>query len=290
MGLYDRDYYREPQNRYSGRTTRRSFFAGKSVVFFLIILNVVLYLANGLFFPETNLLTGVLSMHDWTLLRPAFWFETLTYGFVHSQSDLMHIICNMIVLFFFGPPVERKYGGAEFLIFYLLAILCGGLVWGVLHVGMTNGGMLGASGAVSAVLVLFALNYPHMQVLLFGIIPMPAWICAIGYVVYDAFGAMQGGSMVAHEVHLAGAALAVVYYFSHIRFTTLFGRVKKAFAAEKKPKLNVWRVDDAPSDSLAEEVDTILKKISRSGEASLTERERETLRRASREYQKRNRE
>lgn len=287
MGIYDRDYYRQPQNRY-GRTARWSFFSGKSVVFFLILINVILFLANGLLFPETNLLTGFLCMHHWTLAKPAFWFETLTYGFVQSPNDLMHILCNMIVLFFFGPPVERKYGGAEFLIFYLVAVIVGGLVWGILHFGPSDGAMLGASGAVSAVVILFSLNYPNVQVLLFGIIPMPAWVCGIGYVVYDAFGAMNGTGPIAHEVHLAGAAVALIYFFTRIRFTSLFYGIKRRFAADKKPKLKIWRVDESPQkDRLGEEVDQILRKISRDGESSLTNAERETLRRASREYQNR---
>lgn len=288
MGLYDRDYYRQPQNRY-GRSARRSFFSGKSVVFFLIAINVVLFVANGIFCSQTNLLTGILSMHAWTLLKPAFWFETLTYGFVQSPNDLMHILCNMLVLFFFGPPVERKYGGAEFLIFYLVAVLVGGLVWGFLHMGASNEMMLGASGAVSAVVILFSLNYPNVQVLLFGILPMPAWVCGIGYVVYDAFGAMSGAGNIAHEVHLAGAAVALIYFFTRIRFTSLFYGIKRRMTAEKKPKLKIWRVDETSphEDRLGEEVDKILEKISRFGEASLTDSERQTLRRASREYQNR---
>ena len=288
MGLYDRDYYRESPNRYS-RTRRRGPLAGKSIVFILIAINAALFLANGLFCPQSNALTNLLMMHGVTMYHPLYWFQLLTYGFVQSPNDLMHILCNMLVLFFFGPPVERKYGGAEFLIFYLVAVLVGGLVWGFLHMGASNEMMLGASGAVSAVVILFSLNYPNVQVLLFGILPMPAWVCGIGYVVYDAFGAMSGAGNIAHEVHLAGAAVALIYFFTRIRFTSLFYGIKRRMTAEKKPKLKIWRVDETSphEDRLGEEVDKILEKISRFGEASLTDSERQTLRRASREYQNR---
>ena len=291
MGLYDRDYYRESnQNAGWNTTRRRGWFAGRSVVTILIVINVALYLANGLFCPETNFLTNLLSMHGETLRYPRYWFELLTYGFVQSPEDPRHILFNMIALFFFGPPIERRYGSREFLLFYLLAIVVGGLVWGIANLGAAQAGMLGASGAISAVVILFAFCYPHAQVLVFFIIPMPVWVFGIFYVVMDAIGALGGGigGNVAHSVHLAGAGLAVVYWFSRIRLENAFSSVSRW----KKPRLKIHHVDDTPpqkDDPLEKEVDQILRKISRSGEASLTDAERETLRRASREYQNRKR-
>ena len=299
MGLYDRDYYRESPNRYS-RTRRRGPLAGKSIVFILIAINAALFLANGLFCPQSNALTNLLMMHGVTMYHPLYWFQLLTYGFVQSPNDLMHILCNMLVLFFFGPPIERRYGSGEFLAFYLLAVLCGGLVWGFAHLGDQRAGMLGASGAVSAVVILFSINYPNVTVLLFGVIPMPAWICGIGYVVYDALGTMNGNGPIAHEVHLAGAFFALAYYFLNRRLTTIFSSVfSLPRQKNRKSKLRVvdYRFDNGTdrneqqsNDRLGAEVDRILKKISLSGEASLSDTERATLRRASQEYQKRNRE
>lgn len=296
MGLYDRDYYRFNGGQWNGSPRRRRrLFGGMSGVAVLIIVNVVLFLANVFFTPENNFLTYLLAMHEWTIKNPVYWFEFLTYGFVHDPHNLWHIFGNMFVLFFFGPPIERKYGQLEFLLFYILAVLAGGVIWGLIHGfgPITNTPMLGASGAITAVVILFAVNYPNAQVFLFGILPLPAWVCGVFYVLFDAFGAANGTGNIAHEVHLAGAGFAAVYFFSRIRFTRILdsitGGVKKMASPKKDPKLRVWEEDVKPvkPDRLAEEVDRILRKINESGESSLTDHERATLRRASREYQKR---
>lgn len=289
MGLYDRDYYRESNGgSWSGAVRRRRF----SVVAILIMINVALYLANGLFCPESNALTDRLLMTGTTLAHPLEWYRVLTYGFVQSPEDPRHILFNMIALFFFGPPIERRYGSREFLLFYLLAIVVGGLVWGIANFGLTRTAMLGASGAISAVVILFAFCYPRAQVLVFFVIPMPVWVFGILYVVMDAVGALGGGmgGNVAHSVHLAGAGFAVAYWFSRVRLERIFSIFS---GLHKKPKLRIHPeyhfnepVRSTVAPKLEKEVDAILQKISRSGVESLTDAERQTLKKASEEYQK----
>lgn len=310
MGIYDRDYFRGDDG--DGRRPRRKrngfgglIPAGWSASAILIAANVLLFLVNsasgGALFAKMALI-GVVAD------QPAQWYRCLTYGFAHDPNGLTHLLFNMLALFFFGPPIERRLGKREFTFFYFAAVLVGGVVWSVGNVG-ANAICLGASGAISAVVLLFAFYYPHAQILIFGIIPTPAWLAGALFVVYDALGARSGVGNIAHDVHLAGAAFALVYYLANVNFSELAvgkGRGRKSLKrwlekrerarkdAASGPSTIPFKRDDAKKaadeiafEKLEAEVDRLLLKISESGEESLTEVERETLRRASREYQKR---
>jgi len=310
MGIYDRDYFRDDDG--DGRRPRRKrngsgglIPPGWSASAILIAANVLLFFANsatgGALFAKMALL-GVVAD------QPAQWYRCLTYGFAHDPNGLTHLLFNMLALFFFGPPIERRLGRGEFTFFYFAALLVGGVVWSVGNVG-ANAVCLGASGAISAVVLLFAFYYPHAQILIFGIIPTPAWLAGALFVVYDALGARSGVGNIAHDVHLAGAAFALVYYLAGVNFSELAvgkGRNRKSLKrwlekrerarkdAASGPSTIPFKRDDAKKaaeeiafEKLEAEVDRLLLKISESGEESLTEAERETLRRASREYQKR---
>lgn len=290
MSIYDRDYYRDDR-----RKTRRSTnpLAGFSAVGLIVLLNVAFFLVNGLFFSN-NWLTEHMVMTSETLSHPAQWYRLLAYGFAHDPSSLNHILGNMITLFFLGRLVEMRYGKREFLLIYFLSVVLCGLVWGALRLGGgSNAAMLGASGAISTIVILFAMNFPRVQVLLFFFIPMPAWILGVLYIVLDAMGVLGGTSMVAHDVHLTGAAFAAVYFLSHMNFSRTLGRMGSRFGIsrfKKKPSVRVVRPGSESSlpASMQEDVDRILRKITAQGERSLTDQERATLRRASEEYQRRN--
>src|SRR5262249_2124387 len=102
MGIYDREYI---------RNERPSWFTGLSVVGNLILLNVVVFVAEWLLgwqSLEVLALTGDLLHEPWK-----FW-ELLTYGFLHNPNDLMHIVFNMLGLWFFGRDLEDFYGPKEF--------------------------------------------------------------------------------------------------------------------------------------------------------------------------------
>lgn len=292
MGIYDRDYYREDykpprkQKRNGGLFGFLNFWSATTI---LIVANVALFFANGLFTPNDDSITLHTLMYGNVLSQPWEWYRLITYGFTHDPRNFQHILFNMITLFFFAPPVEQRYGKKEFFLLYFVSVITCGLVWGTMHWG-SEGSMLGASGAISTVVILFALNYPHAQVLLFGIIPMPAWLLGVMYIVLDTMGTFNGGSNIAHDVHLTGAALALIYFFGRWRFSSLF----RFPGRSSKSNLHVWnerqsgtRDDSKVSDQLEKEVDRLLRKIAATGEESLTEKERQTLREASRRYQDR---
>ena len=141
-----------------------------------------------------------------------FWWTPFTYMFVHG--NFWHLFSNMLGLFFFGTAVERRLGSWEFLFIYLLS----GILDGIFSMAMysafgVNVLLIGASGAVYAILFLFAVLYPRDRIFIWGIIPVPAPLLVAIYVVMEVVGQLFGRGGVAHLTHLIGFALALVYCF-----------------------------------------------------------------------------
>ena len=284
MGLYDRDYYREPESGFSLRTP-------KTIVVTLILINAAVYLANALLTGDTNAINNALAVSTETLTCPWLWWQFLTYGFVHDPKSVMHIFFNMLQLWFLGRIVEQHYGRGEFLRLYLVMLVAGSVVWAVSNVIFPPPRLpvhlIGASGAVSGVVILFVLNYPKQTLMLFPIpIPIKAWVIGVLLVVGNVWGAFGSESNTAFSVHLVGIAFAFVYFrgrWNLSRFS--LGRFSLS-SIKPRPRL---RIHDPTDDevALSKEVDRILEKIHHQGEASLTRKERRTLENASRQYKER---
>jgi membrane associated rhomboid family serine protease len=278
MGLYDRDYSREPQSGYQ-------LSAPQSASMQLLVATVGMYIVQVLFTEVTDYLQ---LASDW-YRRPWEAYRLLTYGFAHDPDDVMHIAGNMLMLGFFGRYVEDRYGRVPFLTFYLVAILVGGLGWSLTQsLSGREAVMVGASAATTAVFLLFALNYPRQEVRLMFVIPMPAWVLALLIVGSDMVGTMsrQDSGGVAFMAHLFGAAFALAFY----RFRWLPGQGVISWMGKRslrpKPRLRVHEPDDEDEqDDLAGQVDKILEKIQQQGQDSLTRSERRLLEKASRQYQ-----
>jgi membrane associated rhomboid family serine protease len=281
VGIYDRDYYRQEQR--SGP----SAYLPRTVVGALIAVNVAVWLIDQ--FTRTAdggyWLSDHLAAHVGTLTQPWLWWQFLTAGFTHAPGGIGHILGNMLVLFFLGRDVEHRYGSREFLRVYLLMLIFANVTG-----GSEFAGIYGASGAIAGVVVLFAFNFPDRTILLFFVLPVPAWLLGVGMVAYDMYGSIAGrGSHVAYVAHMSGAAFAALYYLRGWQLTGLTGDLPNRFKSlfRRKPRLRVHSPDDEPPPSdLGMEVDKILAKIYREGEASLTPNERKTLEKASREYQR----
>jgi membrane associated rhomboid family serine protease len=132
---------------------------------------------------------------------PAEWWTVLTYMFVHAW--LAHIAFNMLTLWMFGPRLEHVWGSRSFLQFYLWCGL-GGAVAHLIFAQHTA--VIGASGAISGVLVAYALRWPDEEVYLFGVIPMKSrWLIAamIGMNVIFALSPSSGIDWTAHAGGMA---------------------------------------------------------------------------------------
>ena len=124
----------------------------------------------------------------------------VTYMFVHA--GLWHLLMNLLFLFFFGPPLEERWGSDMFIRFYLVCGL-GGVLLSFAFSGAT---IVGASAACYGLMLAFALAWPEQPVYIWGMFPvrvkwLVAFLVALSFV--SAIGPARDG--VAHLAHLGGA-------------------------------------------------------------------------------------
>jgi membrane associated rhomboid family serine protease len=325
MGIYDREYYRR-----EGPSFLDSFHLRGQVCNWLIISNIVVYviqLFTRVPWPEggdrtlfwlAGPFTDALKLNVDAVLHGQVW-RLLTYAFLHDPGVgfapgqfYWHIVFNMLFLYWFGRDLEEMYGPREFLAFYLVSALVGGVAFLVTGALTGSQSCIGASGAVTAVMVLCALHFPHRTILLFFVLPIPLWVFVGFQVVQDSFlfvnqAAAQGQDVlktrVAVAVHLGGAAFAYLYYRFQWRLSQIWSVVGTWKAQRGRPRLRVYREEESrptaavpaaapPSaadvdEQLEAKLDAVLEKVARSGQASLTESERQILLRASEIYKKR---
>ena len=313
MGLRDRDY--SQYDSFNDRNRRRRTNS-RSVVISLICVNFVLWLTNGFLFSAGNDLTEWLLLREDCVKYLSSSYRFLTYGFVHSPYEWSHIVFNMLGLLMFGyglmlgigpdgfgfvrsDNVENRLGKLEFTVFYLLTIIVGGIVFALINLNEPKAAVLGASGGVCGVIILYAWMFPEKTLLLYGILPLPMWGLGILIVFMDAWGATGGmGGGIAYSVHLAGAAFGTLYYFLFLKQgLKLTDWLKSSPSAlrKRKQQSNIHLSEDSISDSSLLEnefnhrLDNILKRYGEVGESGLTSEEREFLQRASRKFAEKHR-
>jgi len=290
MGIYDREYYQRQRPGID-------LGGDRMMVTNLILINIGIYVVELLVRGEPNepnAVTANLALRSDLASHPWNFYQLLSYGFLHDPRDLRHILFNMLGLWFFGRDVELKYGRKEFLSLYLSLVVLSGLVWVVVeHVtrwaaegSITH--LVGASGAVTGMLLLFAMNFPHRTVLLFFVLPMPAWVFAGILILMDLQGAVTRAGNVAYVCHLAGAALALVYFRTGWTLHRLVPRGVSLKSVGRRAKLRIHNPPDDDSN-LEPQVDEILRKIQQYGQDSLSNKERRLLQKASRRYRERER-
>jgi membrane associated rhomboid family serine protease len=300
MGIYDREYYRRDGPSFLG-----TFAQQGRVCFWLIVINVVCFVLQIATMTREPIpkdpFTDALLLNVEKVMHGEVW-RLLTYAFLHDPHSIMHILFNMLFLFWFGRQVEDHLGSREFLTFYLVSAVLGGLVFTAAQLaGLHRSGLaLGASGAVMAVGVLAALYNPRQTILLFFLIPIPIWFFVVFMVAQDAFGLLgKTENGVAVSAHLGGAAFGFLYYRFHWRLADWLPSLSSLRTRSTRPRLRLYQEEDgepspagvtarrpAPSASTADEqleaqMDAILEKIPRVGMEGLTEHERELLLRAS---------
>ncbi len=191
----------------------------RSVSFILIGINVavffVLYLIPGLL--------EYFAIYTAGLLGRGFFWTPITYMFTHS--GFFHLFFNMIILVFAGPAVEDRMGGREFLIYYLLTGALAG-IFSVLAYYVTGSSpymlIVGASGAIYAVLLAFATYFPHARILIWGIIPMKAPYFLALYAAIDLYSHVFGrGGNIANLTHLSGLAFGLLYFLIRLKINPI---------------------------------------------------------------------
>lgn len=133
------------------------------------------------------------------------WYRFLSSGFIHA--DLTHLAFNMFTLYSFAQLLEPVMGSLKFLLFYLISLVTSGLTSYNRHKDNPLYRALGASGAVSAV-VLATIMYAPSGIRIYGFIP--GWIFAILYMGYSHYASRNSNDNIGHEAHLWGGISGVV--------------------------------------------------------------------------------
>lgn len=127
----------------------------------------------------------------------------LSSGFLHVNNT--HLLVNMVTLYFFAQGVIYLLGVYEFIIIYLGSLVLGNLFSYFFHKNQLLYTAVGASGAVMGILYSAILLQPNMMLGLFFIIPMPAYIFGIGYLLYSIYGMKKSIGNIGHDAHFGGA-------------------------------------------------------------------------------------
>ena len=144
-------------------------------------------------------------LHVWTWVTSIF-----------AHGGFGHIVVNSIVLYFFGPIVERRMGSRDFTILFIASGIAAGLsqILVGIAIGQPGPGVVGASGAILAVMGVLTVLNPNLRVLLFFIVPMPLWLLTLGFAAVSVFvmvGAGLGAGGIAHLAHLVGLVFGLVW-------------------------------------------------------------------------------
>jgi membrane associated rhomboid family serine protease len=169
---------------------------------------VITSLVSILAFNRTELMARY-QFNAYMIYHRKQWYRFITHAFLHA--DWMHLIVNMLVLYSFGRFVEinlwmhfGKLAPAIYLLMYFGAIIVSSISTFRKHKEDHWYNAVGASGAVSAVMFSSVVFGPFMQILLYGILPLPAIVWAILYVIYSMYQGRQGNDNINHDAHLWG--------------------------------------------------------------------------------------
>ncbi|MGB2402471.1 MAG: rhomboid family intramembrane serine protease [Akkermansiaceae bacterium] len=312
MAISDRSYQQVPRpHDFGGSPRPPSRLDGSPVVKWLLIINIVVWLLDMITNKAPQPPAGFLRGHDsflwnWGHFSVAAGVEHLqlwrfvSFQFLHANGH--HLLVNMLGLFFFGHFAERWWGSRRFLCFYLATGIAGALFYVMLfYLGLFGNNpipigegqtapasyipMVGASAGIFGILACVAVIAPNLRVLLFFVIPMSMRTFALGAlcisVVIILFNLDNAGG---EAGHLGGAVLGFILMrnpqlLSFVSDDVMLSRrrplVDATIVRENKlrPRINIDMNDS--------EVDRILDKVSREGLQSLTDQERDILKRVA---------
>lgn len=232
----------------------------------------------------------------------------VTSGFLHV--NWMHLIFNMVALYFFSGSVEFDLGPVRFLAIYFLSLVGGDLLSLFIHRHDGDYDSVGASAGVTGVIFAAIALFPGMGIGLFLIpLSIPGWLFGLVYVLYSIYGIRSRSNNIGHDAHLGGALVGLVVaiimqpsalinntwaiviimlpslFFiymiitrPHILFIDNYYFKKHSDAVTIDHRYNIERTNKQ------QEIDRILEKIHKRGMNSLTDKEKQTLKDYSKQY------
>lgn len=268
------------------------------ITLLLIVINVIVsykgFKDTAFFYRYSFSPDKVLVMKDYKVL--------VTAGFLHV--GWLHLFFNMFSLFAFSQALEPFMGSIKYLVIYFASLICGNLFVMVVNRYVAHHTVVGASGAVSGLIFASIALFPGLNISLFILPAIPAWLFGLIFVAYSIWGIRSGKDNIAHEGHLAGAVAgliiacimfpdalienyvtvllilvpSVVFIFFVMRNPTAM-LVGKPFA-RKQQNTHAATIDhryNMDKKKQQEEIDRILEKIHRKGMNSLTQKEKDIL-------------
>jgi len=172
-------------------------------VLVLIVINFVFYIAtkiNSSLIPNLGVVPLLFTERPWTIL---------TAMFVHI--GFMHILFNMITLYFFGRVIYQLVGSNKFLLVYFIGGIAGNLLY--VWLGEPLSIAIGASGAVYTIAGALVVIMPRLTVRLYFFIPMPLWlVILLFFIIWSIPGFIPN---IAWQAHLGGLVVGLIagYFF-----------------------------------------------------------------------------
>ena len=172
----------------------------------LVVIMVMIYGIMTYIIPESIYYLG---LSRYGIIEKKYIFQFVSYMFVHGS--LMHLFSNSLALAIFGNHVERVIGSKKYLTFFLVCGVLSGLSSFLLYSALNiNSLLIGASGAVYAIMLLFSVLYPSAEILVLGLIPLKSPHLILVYLILE-FALQFRQDNIAHFAHLSGLVIAFIY-------------------------------------------------------------------------------
>ncbi|MBN2600364.1 MAG: rhomboid family intramembrane serine protease [Candidatus Marinimicrobia bacterium] len=273
--------YYQKYTGYNQQYIRPRIFGG--AIKTIIIANLAIYLIMTLFGAERFFLYyfGLIPRFVW---GRGFIWQLFSYMFIHGSFG--HIFMNMFVLWMFGSEIENAWGKKKFYNYYFLTGVGSGIMTLLFSLNSTIP-VVGASGAIYAILVAFAMMYPNRLIYFYFLIPIKAkyFVLIMGIITFFS-SFTQGSGGISHLTHLGGIIIGYLYLtwrgpvfkirfkIPHITIKNPFSNfIHKVDKDIKPPDIDIHGTEQ----TMREELDRLLDKINKSSYEKLSEIERQNL-------------
>lgn len=271
------------QTRYKNATIVEKLIYINITVFALTLLTTVF---SNLFESPVNIIILWFSLNsefNFFITKP---WTIISYGFLHA--DFIHILFNLIVLYYFGNLFIQYFTQKQLLTFYLLGTFFGGLVFLLSYsyfplFANQQVPLVGASAGISAIIVGIATYMPNYQLKLRLIGFVKLWHLAAIYIALDVLQ-LAGDNAGGHFAHIGGAIFGFLYVNQASNTETkIWNKIATIFSVKKKPLKTVYKSKKTTVKKQTnttykqQKINAILDKISKSGYDTLSQDEKDFL-------------
>ncbi|QEN04882.1 rhomboid family intramembrane serine protease [Thiospirochaeta perfilievii] len=190
--------------------------------FLIIIINIIVFfLSLILYNMEIIRLNLYLGLNPTLFVEYKHYWTPITYMFAHG--NISHLFFNMFALFIFGHSLEQKMGSIPFITYYFVTGVLAGLfsllLYWFFHINVL---LIGASGAIYALLFAYAVFYPNRKLYFWGIVPISPPVLILIYTAIDLYSQIFGSTNIAHLTHLSGLLFAYLFFRLVYKINPLF--------------------------------------------------------------------